>query len=128
MLLTDGVRTLMIDAGFDALNTGSGTAKVELTESDNTVLSTHNLPNPALGAGSAGVKTFNTIPDATSGAAGTAAKLRWYDRDLTLRMEMSVGTSATDVIISSTTVPSGVTISIEGGDGGGTVTQPAGSV
>jgi hypothetical protein len=128
MQLTDGVRTLGIDAMFDVLNTGSGTAHVELTESDNTVLSDHDLPNPALGAGSAGVKTFNTIPDEVSGAAGTAAKLRWYDRDDTLRMEMSVGVGAEDVVISSTTVPLGVTISIEGGDGGGTVTQPAGSV
>ncbi len=128
MLLTDLVRSLGIDAIIDVLNTGSGTAKVELTEADNSLLSTHNLPNPVAGAGSAGVKTFNTIPDATSGAAGTAAKLRWYDRNLLLRFEMSVGTSGTDVIISSVTVTSGVTISIEGGDGGGTATQPAGSV
>ncbi len=126
LTLTNAARSAMCDALVDLLDAGSGTATMEIQESDNTVLSVHNLANPAFGAASNGVATANTIADdASANATGTAAKCVFDDRDGTEVFQGTVGTSGEDVNLNSVAISAGVTVSIEGGDGGGTVTMPA---
>jgi len=124
LTLTAATASAGCDAIVDLLDVGSGTAQMTICESDNTVLSTHNLNDPAFAAASSGVATANTISDATASATGTAAKCRWYDKDALLTFEGTVGTSGADINLNSVSISSGVTVSIEGGDGGGTVTLP----
>lgn len=125
LTLQNSVRTVLCDAFVDLLDAGSGTATMTICESDDTVLSTHNLSDPAFGAAANGVSTANTIADATAGATGTAAKNRWYDKDSALVFEGVTATSGGDIDLNSLSIASGVTVSIEGGDGGGTITMPA---
>jgi len=126
LTLQTGARNACCNALVDLLDVGSGTATMTICESDDTVLSTHNLNDPAFGASAAGIATANTIADDTSAdATGTAAKCRWYDKDSALVFEGTVATSAADINLNSTAVSAGVTVSIEGGDGGGTITMPA---
>lgn len=126
LTLSAAARSAMCDALVGLLDAGSGTATMEIQESDDTVLSEHNLNDPAFGAASSGVATANTIADDTSAnATGTAAKCIWKDQDGTQVFEGTVGTSGEDINLNSVSISSGVTVSIEGGDGGGTVTMPA---
>ncbi len=125
LTLQTSPRNACCNALVDLLDVGSGTATMTITESDDTVLSTHNLLDPAFGAAATGVSTANAIADATAGATGTAAKCRWYDKDSALVFEGTVSTSAADINLDSVAISSGVTVSIEGGDGGGTITMPA---
>ncbi len=125
LTLQTSPRNAACDAIVDLIDVGSGTATMTICEADNTVLSTHNLADPAFGAASTGVATAGIISDANAGATGTAAKCRWYNQDSALVFEGTVGTSGADINLNSVSVSSGVAVSIEGGTGGGTVTMPA---
>lgn len=61
---------------------------------------------------SGGVLTLNSITSAAASATGTASWARLTDSSGTFVADMSVGTSGTEVIIPSTAISSGATVSV----------------
>ena len=81
------------------------------------------LNDPAFGNGSNGVATLDIDPVITTSglAAGTAAWFRALDSDNVAHVDGTAGTSATDLILNTTTVSVGLTLTLTSG----TLTQPA---
>ena len=105
MILETVLRNVLADAIDNEINTGAGTATLEFETSGDVEVATINLQNPAFGAAATGVITLQGVPLSDSSATGgTTAQASIYDRDATKQLEMTVGTSGTEIIISSTTI------------------------
>ena len=114
----------MADAHVDRTDLGAGTAVLRLYTGTapagiadapaGTLLVTFNLPNPAFGAAATGVATLLGVPIAAVGAAaGTAGYARLVNRDgVAIYDTESVGTAATEVIMSTTTVSNGLDVNL----------------
>lgn len=127
------VATNRLQVSLDAINsktfvTGSGAGSAgNLVIGDNTlsgatgVLATIPLPNPAATI-SGRVLTLSGVPlSATASASGTAAKAELRNNAGTVILGgLTVGTSASDIIVGTTTVTSGGTVTVTGG----TITHP----
>ena len=109
--------TAVKNARLNAVTTAIGTTGVlEIgTTSMGTVLATINLANPAAPAASGGVLTF-TMPqsDLAADATGTAAaaRIRTASGGTDIVTGLTVGTSASDIILDSTNFTLGQTITI----------------
>lgn len=126
-------RTASLDALLDRMDAGSGPGVIEVrsgtqpatgdTTESGTLLVTFVCADPAWGASSGGVKTLDTSPviSATAVATGTAGWARAKDSNDVDCGDFSVGTSATDLIINSTSITSGQTVNLTSG----TITDPA---
>lgn len=123
MRLAASSRSAACDAIVDRLDAGSGAATIEVrtgsapSSADDaatgTLLLTFTLADPAFGAASSGVATLASVPRTAIGAAvGTAGWARMLDSDGTKICDLSVGTSGTDVEISSTSITVGRTVSL----------------
>ncbi len=105
MILETVLRNVLADAIDNEINTGAGTATLQFETSGDVEVATINLQNPAFGAAATGVITLQGVPLSDSSATGgTTAQASIYDRDSTKQLEMTVGTSGTEIIISSTTI------------------------
>lgn len=113
MILETVLRNVLADAIDAEINTGAGTATLLFETSADVEVATINLQNPAFGAAATGVITLQGVPlsDATA-TGGTVAQASIYDRDSTKQLEMTVGTSGTEIIISSTAVGAGDTVEL----------------
>lgn len=117
-------------AGEIKIFTGAPPATAE-TADTGTLLATLPLSATAFPASvdnSAGgaTATANAITSATAGATGTAGYFRGYPHSVTTTdavIQGTVGTSAADMIIPSTSITTGETVSVTSW----TVTQPDGS-
>jgi hypothetical protein len=122
-------RNNMLDA-FDAtVNTGGGTATMEIrsgtkpatpeTAATGTLLVTLNLANPAFEAAAAGALAIDATPELTAVAAatGTAGYARIKDRAGTAVADGTVTATGGggDVQIASTSIVSGTTVRVTGG-------------
>lgn len=105
MILETVLRNVLADAIDAEINTGSGTATFIFETSGDSEVATINLQDPAFGAASSGVITLAgvTLSD-TSATGGTVAQCSIEDKDGTKQLEMTCGTSGTEIIISSTSV------------------------
>ena len=80
---------------------------------ETTLLATFTMGTPFGGANSAGVFTGTLPADVNASATGTATWARIYKADgTTFCMDLSVGTSGTQVIMNSVSLTSGVACSI----------------
>jgi hypothetical protein len=112
--------TLLVDAGSQAgrLRIYSGTAPADANAalSGNTLLADLAMSDPAFGAAAAGVSTAAAITSDTSAdASGTATFFRvgsWDGATFTPVFQGSVGTSGSDLNLSSTSITLGGTIAI----------------
>ena len=97
------LRNTLCNAAVDALDGGTTDAAgdVQWANSSDTVLATGALSNPAFGAASGGTATASAIGDATVGTAGTLAKAFFRNRDNTEQFRCAVGTSGSDINLSS---------------------------
>jgi hypothetical protein len=105
MILELGVRNALADQIDTLFNvTGPGDLVFE-TVGDTAVATMASVQNPAFGAAAAGVITLLgvTLSD-TSAAGGTTVQFSGYDGAALKQWELTVGTSATEIIISSTVV------------------------
>jgi hypothetical protein len=133
LTLIDSIRTTCVDAIVDSLDAGSGAGTIAIrsgtrpatptTTATGTLLATVTLPDPAFGAGSAGVATINDPTGVTAVATGTASWFRAFDSDGNAKFDGSVGTSGADLNLSTVSIVSGATVDITGG----TVTVPVGT-
>ncbi len=108
------IRNGIADYVVDRLDLGTGTSAGRLVfqTSGGTAVATLALSNPAFGAASAGVATASTITSDTNAAGGTVAKAVLRDRDATPIVLCAVGTSGSDINLSSLTVGAGDTVSV----------------
>lgn len=108
------VRNSIADGVVDQLDLGTGTTegRLVLNTSGDVEVATLNLSNPAFGAAAAGVATAAAISDDASATGGTTTKFRLQDRDSGIIIEGSVGTSGTDIVLSSNVIAATDTVSI----------------
>lgn len=115
MIVANALRQALADYVDTEVNTGAGTANIKFETSADAALATCNLSNPAFGAATAaGTISLDTTPavEDTSASAGTVAQASLYDRDGTKLLEMTVGTTGTEIDISSTTIGAGDTVTL----------------
>ncbi len=105
MILETALRNVLADAIDNEINTGAGTATFVFETSGDVEVATIDLQNPAFGAAAAGVITLQGVPlSDTSATGGTTVQASVFDRDTTKQFELTVGTSGTEIIISSTVI------------------------
>lgn len=105
MILETALRNVLADAIDNEINTGAGTATFVFETSGDVEVATIDLENPAFGAAAAGVITLAGVPlSDTSATGGTTVQASVFDRDTTKQFELTVGTSGTEIIISSTVI------------------------
>ena len=121
--LTAAARNAAADAVVDLLDGGTGdaTGDIAFSTSAPATLCVCNLSNPAFGAASAGVATAAAISTGTATAAGTVALALFRNRANTEIFRCAVGTSGSDINLSSVSIAINDTISISSL----TYTQPA---
>jgi len=103
----------------NAIDGGVGAGLLRIyTSAYGTLLAELTLNDPC-GTVSSGVLTFDNTPepaDSSANATGTAAIARITDSSGTMVVEgLTVGTSATDIIINSTSITSGQTVTMTSG-------------
>lgn len=102
----------VLGSGFIELYTGTQPATPDTALSGNTLLATLTLGATAFGASSGGTKTANAIGSATAVATGVCTFFRAFKSDgVTAVIDGSAGTSGTDMILNSTAISSGATVS-----------------
>jgi hypothetical protein len=108
------LRNTLADAAVDSLDAGSSAASgsLEFRTSGDVEVATLTLSNPAAGSASSGSSTFNAITSDTSATGGTVAKFALKDRDGTAKIFGAVGTSGSDINLSSLSVGVGDTVSV----------------
>jgi len=121
--LTTAARNAMCNALVDLCDVGSTDANGDLVimAAADAEVATLALTNPAFGNAATGVATAATISDDTSATGGTAIAHKFQDRDNTEVWRGNVGTSGSDLNLSSTTIGNGDTVSVTAY----TVTVPA---
>jgi hypothetical protein len=114
---TNAMTDIATQAGTNAnikIFTGSPPANCA-TADTGTVLVTLTGNASGLGTATSGVLTFNAITSGTASNTGTAGYFRVYPSSATTTnavLQGTVGTSGTDMIIGSTSISSGQTVSI----------------
>lgn len=119
--------TAVRNAMLDAIETATGTTAIlrirtgaapanPATADTGTVLATLNLPTDWMAAASGGTKALlGTWQDASADATGTAAHFRIYDSaGTTCHLQGTVGTSASDLIVDSTSFTAGQQFTVTG--------------
>ncbi len=105
MILETVLRNVLADAIDNEINTGVGTATFVFETAGDVEVATINLQNPAFGAAATGVITLAGVPlSDLSATGGTTVQASVFDRDTTKQFELTVGTSGTEIIISSTVI------------------------
>lgn len=103
-----------LSGGTLKIYTGSQPATPDVALSGQTLLVTLNLSSPAFGnavqSTTNAVATAATVAPGVAVATGTAAWFRCSDASGNAVMDGTVGTSAADLILSSTTITTGDTI------------------
>jgi len=116
MAITHGsaTRDAVCNAVVDRLDLGSGTSAGRLVflTAASAAVATLALSNPAFGNASAGVATANAITSDTNAAGGTTTKFELRDRDAAAVILGSVGTSGSDINLSSVIIGAGDTVSV----------------
>jgi hypothetical protein len=105
MILETALRNVLADAIDNEINTGAGIATFVFETAGDVEVATIDLQNPAFGAAAAGVITLAGVPlSDTSATGGTTVQASVFDRDASKQFELTVGTSGTEIIISSTVI------------------------
>lgn len=111
------VKTARMQAVADQIDIGTGAGKLKIRDASNNILATFTLTDPC-GSVSGSVLTLDFDPDisATASATGTAANAIITDSaDNTKISGLTVGTSGTDIVLTSTSITSGQTVTIQTG-------------
>lgn len=121
--LTTAARNAAADAVVDLLDGGSGdsTGDIAFSTSAPATLCINNLAATAFGSASSGVATAGTIAQGTVTTAGTIALALFRNKSNTEIFRCAVGTSGSDINLSSVAVSVSDTIDVTSL----TYTQPA---
>lgn len=105
MILELVLQNVLADAITAEIDTGAGTSFLRFETSGDAEVAEIDFQNPSFGAAAAGVITLLgvTLSD-LSAVGGVTVQASIFDRDATKQLEMTVGTSGTEIIITSTTI------------------------
>lgn len=104
--------SVLMDGGFIDMYTGSQPATGDTALGAQVLLVTLEFGTPAFSSAVAGIITANPITAGVAIATGTATWARIYRSDHTTKvMDCSVGTNAANIIVPTTAVSSGITVS-----------------
>lgn len=106
------VRNAIADVVVDLLDAGAGAGTIQFQTSGDVEVATLTYSDPAFGAASAGTATASSVTSDTNATGGTVAKSAHYDSNSTLVFSTAVGTSGSDINLSSLAVGSGDTVSL----------------
>ena len=106
------VRDAICNLVVDRIDAGSGAGTLEFQTSGDVEVATLTFSDPAFGASSSGTATASAITSDTSATGGTVAKARAKDSDGTDVFICAVGTSGSDINLSSLSVGVGDTVSV----------------
>lgn len=111
-------KTARMAAVITEIDAGAGAGKLKIRNSANTVLATITLADPC-GTASSGVLTFDFDPDVSdtsADATGTADNAIITDsNDVTVISGLTVGTTGTDIVLDSTSITAGQTVTLTTG-------------
>ena len=111
-------KTARMEAVIAQIDAGAGAGKLKIRNSSNTILATITLADPS-GTASSGVLTFDFDPDVSdtsADATGTADNAIITDsNDVTVISGLTVGTSGTDIVLDSTSITAGQTVTLTTG-------------
>lgn len=108
------VKTARMTAVRDQIDGGAGAGKIKIRDSGNVVLATITLGDPS-GTVTNDVLTLSGFPrsDTSADAAGTAANAIITDSsDVTVVSGLTVGTSASDIILDNLNIALGQTVTL----------------
>lgn len=112
------LKTTRLNAVVTAIDAGSAAGKLKIRNSSNTVLATLTLADPC-GTVSGDTLTFDFDPDisdSSADATGTAENAIITDSDDNVIVSgLTVGTSSTNVVMDSTSITAGQTVTITTG-------------
>lgn len=111
MTLVNAARSAACDALVDLIDAGAGAGTMVFETSGDVEVATLTFSDPAFGAASNGVATASAISSDTSATGGTVAQVSVYSSTPTKYWEWDAGTSGTSIIVSSTSVGAGDTVS-----------------
>jgi hypothetical protein len=115
LTLSTAAKNAAVDAVVDLVDIGSGTATaiLKIKSGGGTVLAQLAMSNPAFGASSSGTATASAIADDTSAdATGTAATFEIVNRDNTVVITGTCGTSGEALNLNTLSIVAGTKISI----------------
>lgn len=124
MLVATATRNAMVGAAAVLMDAGSAAGAVVFRTSASAEVAALEGSDPFFGAPASGVVTADTISPDTNAAGGTTDRATLEDSAASVVVTASVGTSGADIIISSTAVGAGDTVSMSSL----TMTMPAGSL
>jgi hypothetical protein len=105
-----------LDAVAALIDGGAGAGKLEIcTAGYASILATITLADPSAAAASGGVLTFSSFPrsDSSADGTGTAAVARFRDsNNVDVITGLTVGLSASDVIIDNTSIVTGQVVTV----------------
>lgn len=119
--LSTAARNAACNAVVDLLDAGAGAGLLVFRTSGDVEVATLTFSDPAFGNAATGVATASAITSDTSATGGTTTKATLEDSDATVVLTCTVGTSGSEINLSSTTIGASDTVSISSL----TVTQPA---
>lgn len=106
------VRTAIADLVVDRVDLNTPPGKLVFQTSGGTAVATLTFSNPAFGNASAGVATASAITSDTNAAGGTIAKAELRDAAANAVVLCAVGTSGSDINMSSLAVGASDTVSM----------------
>lgn len=119
--LSTAARNAACDAIVDLIDGGAGAGLLVFRTSGDTEVATLTFSDPAFGAASTGVATASAITSDTSATGGTTTKATFETSAATVILTATVGTSGSDINLSSTSIGAGDTVAVSSL----TVTVPA---
>lgn len=106
------VRNSLANLVVDLIDAGAAAGYLEIDTSGDVEVATLTFSDPAFGNASSGTATANAITSDTNATGGTAAKAFAADSDDTPVFLCAVGTSGSDINLSSVAIGAGDTVSI----------------
>lgn len=104
------VRTAIADLVVDGIDAGAAAGTLEFQTSGDVEVATLTFSDPAFGAAAAGVATANAITSDTNATGGTVAKAVLQDSDGVDKILCAVGTSGSDINLSTLAVQAADTV------------------
>lgn len=106
------LRNTLCDAAVDAIDSGVSDGTLEFLTSGDVEVATLTFSATAFGAASGGSASANSITSDTNATGGTIAKFQIKDGSGTAIIFGAVGTSGSDINLSSLAVGAGDTVSL----------------